>query len=432
MLAFLNERIFGWLLPLSLLLSGGYLIAFLGLRPIRGIGCLMRRGGGKGEALRHMVTALAGTLGVGNITGVAAAISGGGAGALFWMWISGLAAMAVKYAETVLACLYRRWDEKGIAHGSAASTMEIGAGWRKTAWLFSVLLLIGGITVGNLTQTGAAAETAKAFFGIPPLACGLLLCLLFCLAVRRGGEGIVRFANMLIPPLTLVYVIFALAVILPQAGRLPDILADIVHSAFTPRAGISGIGGYLLMSSLRLGTSRGLLSNEAGCGTAATAHAASSAEPAEQGLYGIFEVLVDTHLLCTLTGLVILLAGSEAADYEGTELAIRAFSLRLGGWVEGPLALSVMLYALASSVAWCYYGIEAIWYLSKGKAADGWYRLLSGLSCIVGSLLPMSVIFGWSDLTVAVMTLINLTCILRLSGRVREQADGYLAKKRRC
>ena len=110
----------------------------------------------------------------------------------------------------------------------------------------------------------------------------------------------------------------------------------------------------------------------------------------------------------------------------------RLFSLRLGGWVEGPLALSVMLYALASSVAWCYYGIEAIWYLSKGKAADGWYRLLSGLSCIIGSILPISLIFGWSDLTVAVMTLINLTCILRLSGRVREQAEGYLAKNRRC
>lgn len=432
MLSFVNRNILGPILPPLLIGAGLFfalrLVPILLRHPLRAFRRM--RDDRDDTSVRSMITALAGTLGVGNITGVACAITAGGPGAVFWMWVSAFAVMSVKYAEIVLACRYRKRDPAGGYFGSAAQYMLDGLKSPALSRVFAVLLLLSALTVGNMTQTGAAAETAEAFFGIPRLLSGILLAGLLLAVIRGGAKRIVSFTNYLIPPLTVAYAVLSLWIIGTQIASLPDLLSRIVSAAWTPRAGVSGIMGYVLMDSLRLGTSRGIFSNEAGCGTAPTAHASSSSPPAKQGVFGILEVFVDTIVLCTLTAFVILLSEHRLTAYDGTELAIRAFSIALGDWVIVLLALSVMLYALASTVAWAYYGLSALRFLKIERAADA-YRLLYCGCCAVGALCPMGFIFELSDFFIGVMTLLNVCALLRLHGQVREETVDYFAKKRR-
>lgn len=433
MISVLNQYFFGPLLPILLVLSGLFfaikLRFFCVLHPLKTLkGLFGRKKSGESSSLRSMMTALAGTLGVGNITGVAGAITAGGPGAVFWMWVSAFAVMTVKYAEIVLACRFRVKGNDGKLHGGAPHYMLHGLKKPMLARVFALLLLLSSFSVGNMTQTSAAAETASAFLGVPRVLSGILLTVLLFAIVRGGAGRIVDFANRLIPPLSAIYALLSFTVIFRNTGMIPQICAEIVRDAFTPRAGIAGIAGYLMMPSLRLGTARGIFSNEAGCGTAPTAHAAAKAKPAEQGLFGIFEVFVDTVLLCTLTAFVVLISFDHMSAYDGTELAIRSFSAVLGNWVEWFLALSVVLYALASTVAWAYYGIEALHFLGKGKAAEKKYRLLYSAACFLGAICPMGLVWEWSDFTVCLMTAVNLICVLVLSGQVKEETLDYFER----
>ncbi len=440
MLSFLNQYVFGPALPVFLLLAGVFFAVRIGNILLRhplqaGRGLLPKdpeTGRYSTSSIKSTVTALAGTLGVGNITGVACAITAGGPGTVFWMWISAFAVMTVKYAEVVLACKFRRTDEDGQQFGGAPYYMRDGWNRPKIAFIFALLILVASFAVGNMTQTGAAAETAQAFFGFPRWVSGIFLTALLYVVIRGGKSRIIDFANLLIPALTVIYMIFSLIIIGKNASMLPQIFSLIMKDAFTPRAGISGIAGYLMMPSLRLGTARGIFSNEAGCGTAPTAHATSSALPSEQGLFGIFEVFVDTILLCTMTAFVILISYESLSAYDGTELAIRAFSTVLGKYVVWILAFSVMLYALASTVAWAYYGMEAVRYLTKNKTADGKYRLFYSMFCFLGAICPMRFIFEMSDFMISLMTIINVCCLLALSGVVKRETLAYFAKNRRC
>lgn len=273
-----------------------------------------------------MTVALAGTLGVGNIVGVASAITLGGAGAIFWMWVSALCAMALKYAEITLALRHRRRAADGTMLGGAmyyirdcVAAGPLGRrGGRVLGGFFALLCLANALTMGSVIQVRAVSSAFAAVAGVPTVVVGIAVAVLVLLALRRGVGGVAKLTERLIPLASAGYVLVSLLALFRLRGQLPAALASIFTSAFTPAGAAGGVTGFLLSRSIRYGTMRGLLSNEAGCGTAPAAHAESTAaHPAEQGIWGIVEVFVDTILLCTMTALVILAAGVDTAEPDG-------------------------------------------------------------------------------------------------------------------
>ena len=427
MLSFLNTYFFGPLLPVFLICSGLFLAFRLSLfpilHPVRSIRGMLP-GKNKGT-LRPTLLALAGTLGVGNITGVAAAIAEGGPGALFWMCVSSLAASFVKYAEVVLALKYRRREGAGAPY-----YIRDGLGLRRLACFFSGILLLADFTVGCPVQVFAAAEALRFSFGVPPFAVGLAFAVLVLTALFGGKERIASLTSFLIPVLASFYVFVSGLILIRGRGELPEVFRLIIRSAFQPDAGKAGIGGFLLSRSLRFGTSRGVLSNEAGCGTAPFAHAGANAKvPAEQGLFGILEVVVDTPFLCSLTGLVILLSQGLIGVYGGTELAIRAFAAGAGELAGKAVAISCALFAYASVIAWAYYGTEALSFLGIGERGKRFYLILAGTFTAVGAIFSPSLVWVLAVLSTAVMTVTNTSCVLLLSGEVRSETQRYFRRR---
>ena len=426
MLSFLNAYCFGPVLPVFLMASGVFLAFRFELfpfrHPVRSLRGMLP-GKEKGE-LRPTLLALAGTLGVGNITGVAAAIRAGGAGAVFWMWVSALAASFVKYAEVVLALKYRRREGAGAPY-----YIRDGLGLPRLACFFSGVLLLANFTVGCPVQVFAAAEAMRYSFGVPAAVTGAVMAALVLFALFGGKKRISDLTSVLIPVLAGLYFVLSAVILIRRAGKVPDVISDIIGSAFSYEAGKAGAGGFLLSRALRFGTARGVLSNEAGCGTAPFAHAgATTKAPAEQGLFGILEVIIDTPLLCTLTAFVILLQPGLFAAEEGTGLAIRAFAEGAGWFAGKAVALSCALFAYASVIAWAYYGIEALTFLGVGEHGKKGYLLLSGVFSALGAVFSPSLVWELSDLSVAVMTILNTSCVLLLSGEVKEETVSYFRR----
>ena len=425
MLSFLNTYCFGPFLPVFLMLSGLFLAIRLDFFPLlHPVRCFRGMLPGKGE-MRPTLLALAGTLGVGNITGVASAIRAGGAGAVFWMWVSSLAASFVKYAEVVLAVRYRCREGAGAPY-----YIRDGLGFKRLACFFSGVLLVADFTVGCPVQVFAAAEALSFSFGVPALVTGIVMAVLVLFALFGGKSRISDLTAVLIPVLAGLYFVLSAVILIRGAESLPGVFSDIVGSAFSFEAGKAGVGGFLLSRALRFGTARGVLSNEAGCGTAPFAHAgAKTKTPAEQGLFGILEVMIDTPLLCTLTALVILLQPGLIAAEEGTALAIRAFTEGAGALAGKAVAVSCALFAYASVIAWAYYGTEALTFLGIGEKGKKGFLLLSGAFSAVGAVFSPSLIWELSDLSVAVMTILNTSCVLFLSGEVREETRTLLRRR---
>ncbi len=358
--------------------SGGYFAALLRLYPFRRP-CRLARvffPAGRGlrdnlSSLKAMTLALAGTLGVGNIVGVASALVEGGRGALFWMWVSALFAAVVKYAEIVAAVRTRRCEtipgEGRVYHGGAMYYIKN----RHAASLFAVLIIFGSFFIGNILQVKAAGEAVGTVFGVPEIYTSSLIAFVCCIILVGGGRRISGFTAVLIPLLALCYIGASLYIICREASALPSALASVLRDAVSPASVGIGGAGCTMWSAMRYGITRGLFSSEAGCGSAPIAHAeAHCHSPAEQGCYGIFEVFADTSLLCTLSALVIILspdtALSAGGDYgTGIDLVIAAFSARLGSTAGLFISVSVALFALAALVCWAHYATEAIGYLRR-------------------------------------------------------------------
>ncbi len=370
-----------------------------------------RRTGGI-SPFRALTVALAGTLGVGNIVGVASALYYGGPGAILWMVVSALVAMVLKYAEITLAVRHRRTPPSTHTHispptptsdhiappasadtpyppppreavppvGGASYYMQDLLTARKhpragrvLGAVFSLLCLCNAVSMGGMLQVNAAAGAMEAGFGVPPLLTGGVLALL-CLAVIMGGaKRLSALTEALIPLLTVGFLVVSTAVLILRRERLADAFLSIGRDALSPLTAGAGIGGFLLSRGLRFGVMRGLVSNEAGCGTAPMAHVAADTDcPARQGLFGLAEVFVDTVLLCTVTALVILVSdsGPTAFGADVTRTAQAAFASVLGPWAGGFFALSILLFAAATVLCWAHYGVTCVEYLAglrKGK-----------------------------------------------------------------
>ncbi len=431
MLDFINAKIFGPGLCAAVFLCG--ICLFIKLRPFfltkpRRMLAALRSDAGKTSPMRAMLVALAGTLGVGNIAGVASAIAIGGAGAVFWMWVSALAALPVKYAEIVLAVRHRR-SMDGKWHGGAFFYIADRGGRLAHAFamLFAMLCLAASFFMGCAVQANAIAVSLEDTFGVHPLVCGSLLAI-FVLTVISGGLSRISALTMrLIPLMSGIYILMCAWILFANLPMLGEITREIVVSAFTPDAAVGGFFGVLTSRALRMGVTRGIVSNEAGCGTAPIAHASAEViSPAAQGVWGILEVFIDTVVICSLTAYTVLIAKRYGIfpDTDGMASALRALDAFIPH-AEVLLCAAVLIFAFCTVICWFHYGTESLAFLTKHPLARRVYMLLYAAAALFGCMMAGDVVWSLSDLLISVMSALNIVAVLLSADEVKHETDNY-------
>lgn len=370
-------------------------------------------------------SALAACMGTGNIVGVATAICAGGPGAVFWMLVSAILGMITAFAENTLGVLYRYKDTRGEWMGGAFVYLERGLGMKRTARIFCVLLAVSAFGVGNMTQTNAIAVSLEEVFGIAPAATGIVVAMAAALVVMGGIRRIASVAEKLIPALSLVFIAVSLLVIVHNIHALPGVVRLIVQEAFAWRAAAGGVAGFGIAKAMRFGVARGVFSNEAGLGSSAIIHAAAEVDrPAVQGMWGIFEVFLDTVVMCSVTALTILCSGvwTPNTQRSGAALSADAFSGVLGKYGAAFVCVSVALFAFATLIGWSYYGKRGVQYLF-GSRADTVYHILYIGGAFLGCIANLEVVWTLSDIFNALMAIPNLLAVVLLSGKVKKELE---------
>ena len=385
-----------------------------------------------------VTTALAGTVGTGNIAGVTGAIFTGGAGAVFWMWVAAFFGMVTKYAEILLAMKYRVKDEKGVYHGGPMYYIEngIGKSWK---WLAVVFCLLGGLAsfgIGNIAQSSEIAGAMQDLFGMKPLVTGILIAVIVALVTLGGIKRIGMVTSLLVPFMSVFYIIAGVILILMRITEIPAVFVQIFSGAFSLKSVGGGLFGYTIMMAMRQGFARGVFSNEAGLGSAPIAHAASSVEePCEQAIWGVFEVFIDTIVICSITAFAVLLSGilnvegGLGAYASKGAAAAAAFNTILPGTVGGVvIELSLLFFALSTILSWAYYGENCWLYLANSKTVVLIYKVAFALVCIVGAVGSGTLMWDIADTLNGLMAIPNLFALLLLSGVVTKATKDYFSR----
>ena len=414
---------------------------------------------GKGEVtpFQAMTTALAATVGTGNIAGVTGAIAVGGPGAVFWMWISALFGMVTKYAEVVLAVRFRERNAKGDYVGGPMYYIKNGLGpnWKWLGIAFSILGALAAFGIGNMTQVNTIAgsinnaidafggnTSAVAFevFGqvipVSSIVIGAIVAFIVALVLFGGVKRIGSVTERLVPFMAVVYIVCALCVVATNIGSVGKVFGMIFKGAFNAEAALGGAFGITIMSTIQKGVGRGVFSNEAGLGSAPIAHAATSeTDPVKQGLYGIFEVFMDTIVICTLTALT-LLCGVESGvsitwgTSAGAELISAAFATVFGNKIGSMIiALGIGLFALSTILSWSLYGSRCFEFLTGGKLV-GVYQTVFVFVVIIGATLKLDLVWNIADTLNGFMAIPNLIALLGLSGVVVKLTKNYFDKEK--
>lgn len=419
-LEYINDRVIGASVPVILMLMGlyftFYLKGFYIFHPIRTVKDMMRREkSGATSPFRALCLALAGTLGVGNIAGVASAIMIGGAGAIFWMWVSAFFAMALKYSEIVLAMKYRKRDGDVNFGGAAYYIKEIFSkcNMKKigvaVACMFGVLCVINSLTMGCIMQANALSGAVCNIYDINPTFVGVIVAAICYLSLKKDSQRVGKISEIAVPIATISYIVVAFFAIYVGKDKIFLAFGKIFSEAFDIKSIGGGVLGFLSSRALRMGTMRGLISNEAGCGTAPTAHASSSSRsPYRQGLLGIAEVFVDTILLCTLTALVIIVSGVAPISADPMSFCMSAFSSLLGRWAEYLIAILVFIFAYATMICWAHYGREALRFFTRKSLTQKMFLAVFCALCVLGAVSAPTLVWDLADLAIGFMTLINL------------------------
>lgn len=427
------------LIPL-LLGTGLYLTVRLGGIQFRTLGRAMRHGiidnsdtDGKGDISNYqaLTTALAATVGVGNIVGVATAISVGGPGALFWIWVTGLVGMASKYTEAFLGVRFRTTDAKGEISGGPQYYLKRGISGPLGKILgisFALFAVIASFGIGNLTQANAVASNMEGTFGIDPMITGVII-FIFVGAVLLGGiQAIGRITAAFVPMMIILYITAGIVVLILQAGQIPAALALIFTDAFTGTAATGGFVGAGIMLAIQFGVARGIFSNESGMGSAAIAAAAAkTSHPVRQGLVSMTQTFIDTLIVVTITGLVIVTAGVWDTGRETAGvMTANAFSTGLPGeWGGTIVSLSIIFFAFSTLIGWSYYGERSLESL-VGRIGTIPYRMLFTITALIGATVELDLVWSFSDLANGLMALPNLVGLLILSGLVARETKAYL------
>lgn len=384
-------------------------------------------------------TALAATVGTGNIAGVAGAIAIGGPGAIFWMWMSAILGMCTKFSEVTLAVHFREKNEQGDYVGGPMYYIKNGLGknWMWLAYTFSAFGVLTVFGTGNATQVNtitSAIDTALINFGVMQessvgicnLIIGIVMAILVGLVLLGGVKRIGKVTEKLVPFMAVLYIILAFGVIMVNINRVPAVIASIFEGAFNPSAVTGGVLGSFFVS-MKKGVSRGIFSNEAGLGTGSIAHAcADTQKPVKQGLFGIFEVFADTIVICTMTALVILCSGVPV-DYgvaAGAELTISGFTSIYGNWISIFTAAAMCCFAFSTTIGWGLYGARCIEFLFSSKVIKP-FMVVYSLVAIVGATMDLGLMWEVADTFNGLMVIPNLTAVFLLSGTVARLTKEY-------
>lgn len=372
---------------------------------------------------QSLMTALAATVGTGNIVGVATAIAIGGPGALFWMWITGLVGMITKFAETLLGVAYRKENEDGEISGGPMYYIQAAFKKKWPSLSYAFFGLLGAIGLGNLIQSNSIAQSLYTSFSIPTIFTAGILILLTGIIILRGIQSIGKITEVVVPLMIGVYFITAVSILIIQWGNLGAVFDLIFTHAFTPIAATGGFIGSGLLLTIRMGIARGLFSNESGMGSAAVvAAAAKTKKPVTQALIAMTQTFIDTIIVCTITGLVILSTGVWSSGLNGVALTTSAFATVYPLSAGIIIAVSLSLFAFSTIIAWAYYGEKFLEYLYP-KTKKTPYRIIYSILVGVGALLSLELVWSVADIAVAFMVLPNLAAIIWLLPRIKKEMN---------
>ncbi len=393
-------------------------------------------------------TALAATVGTGNIAGVATAIISGGPGAIFWMWLSAFLGMMTNFSENVLGIKYRYKNEKGNWVGGAMIYMDRGLNMKWLAAIFSFFCILASFGIGNLSQANSIASAVNGTFGVPKWIVGILIMIVVALVVLGGIKRIAQVAEKIVPFMAIFYIIGGLAVIIMNADKVPAAFGMIFRSAFNLKAAGGGFLGYTIAQAVRFGIARGVFSNEAGLGSSVMVHSASDVkEPVVQGMWGIFEVFADTIIICTITALTILTtvyspemgapvdaAGNVLVDaagkvLSGAGLTTAAFESTFGAFGGVFISIGLTLFAFTTILGWSYYGERGIEYVFGLKAVPVYKVIFIGV-IILGCIGDLSLVWNISDTFNGLMAIPNLFAVILLHGQVITEIKDYLKRRK--
>lgn len=438
-----------WGLPLLLLLTGIGLFLTIALRGLqfRYLGYALKLVLGrkqkqedKGDIshFESLMTALAATIGIGNIAGVATAITVGGQGALFWMWITALIGMATKYAEAILAVKYRSVDERGEMSGGPMYFIEKGLGWRWLAVSFAAFGAIAALGGGNMLQANSVSDVMDSVFNIQPWVSGITVAALIGVCIIGGIKSIGKIAGYLVPFMAFFYIGGGLLILIARYENIPHALSSIFMHALGGQAAFGGFLGATVATSIQVGMSRGLMTSEAGLGTASIAAAAAKTDhPGRQALVSMTGSFLATIIMCSVTGLVLGVTnvfGMNDADGKlltGASLTVAAFT-SVFSWGSYVVAIGLVLFAFTTLLGWAYYGEKCFEYLFGARSVP-LYRILFTLVIIPGAILELEIVWKISDITNGLMAFPNLIGICALSGVVLSETReflGIIAKER--
>ncbi|MGQ9559089.1 MAG: alanine/glycine:cation symporter family protein [Candidatus Oleimicrobiaceae bacterium] len=375
-----------------------------------------------------LMTALAATVGTGNIAGVATAIASGGPGALFWMWITGLFGMATKYAEAVLAVKYRELDEFGTMSGGPMYYLSNGLGAKWLGVMFAVFASISAFGIGNIVQSNSVAEAVRTSFPIvPSWLVGLVMAVATALVLLGGIKSIGRVASLLVPVMIVFYMLGATLVVTINYRAIPEVFLLVMKGAFSGTAMVGGFLGASVREAIRWGVARGVFSNESGLGSAPIAAAAAQTRnPVTQALVSMTQTFIDTIVVCSFTGFAILSSGLWSTGFTGAELTTRAFNHGLPGNSGGMIvAVGLILFAYSTIIGWSYYGEKSLEYL-LGPASVRPYRALFCMMVFVGAVISkLQLVWSFADVMNGLMAVPNLVGLLGLSGVVVSETKKY-------
>ena len=435
----LNQLVWGNYMVFFLLFCGFwllirtkfFLITHVSLIIKKTIGSLFHKQTQSGiTSFQAVSTALAGTLGVGSIIGVTTALTMGGPGAIFWMCVSAFFGMMSKYGEVVLAIHFREKREDGYL-GGPMTTLEHGCHLRFLAVLFALLCVFASFGIGNVTPANTIAATIRSYWDIQPWLIGIVLSLIIGIMMIGKAKGIMRFNEIVVPVISVLYFLACCYLIVLHVEQLPSVFQSIFHSAFDGWSVGGGIGGYLTSRVVHYGISRGVFSNEAGMGSSPISHAAvEHVDAVEQGFWGIFEVFFDTIVVCVLTALVILSSGLMEEGMDGAALTIACFEQGFGKMGGMLFAISILAFAIPSIIGWYYYAAECIRYLFTTPLALKVYQLIFLILLIAGSCMELGIVWELADTLNGCMAIPNLISLFLLSKTVVKLTKEYIREHR--
>ena len=386
------------------------------------------KGEGDIDSFKALCTALAATVGTGNIVGVATAIKLGGPGALFWMWLAAFFGMATKYAEGCLAVKYRQVDDNGNIAGGPMYYIEMGLGkkWKPLAVLFAFFgCMVALLGSGTTTQMNAIISSVEAGFGISTYITCAVITVLVAIITFGGLQSIAKAAEKIVPAMAVIYFVITVIFLALNAGGLPGAISQVFTGAFSGTAAAGGFAGAGVMLAMRSGIARGLFSNESGLGSAPIVAAAAKTKwPAEQGLISMTGTFIDTIIICTLTGLTIIVSGQWLGDTNGAELTQNAFAVTYGGFAPILLTVSLALFAFTTILGWNYYG-ERCWEYLFGTKSILFYRVLFLVILASAAFLKLESIWALADIVNGLMAIPNLIALLGLTGVIVAETKKY-------